>query len=69
MINNAKCFIKIDEGIYEEITYDELERRRKLNNTYKAKKFIPIQGNLIEVSEDEYKKFYQDVEKIKYTKR
>ena len=29
--DNAKCFIKIAKGIYEEITYKELQERRKTN--------------------------------------
>ena len=32
MKDNAKCFIKIGKGIYEEITYEELEKRRKIIN-------------------------------------
>ncbi len=32
MKDNAKCFIKIGKGIYEEITYEELEKRRKIVN-------------------------------------
>ena len=29
MEDNAKCFIRISKGNYEEITYKELENRRK----------------------------------------
>lgn len=50
MQNNAKCFIKIGKGIYEEITYEELEKRRKLINSYSEKKFIYIHGMLLEVT-------------------
>ena len=43
--DNAKCFIKIAKGIYEEITYKELQERRKIIETYKDKLFIPVQRN------------------------
>lgn len=67
MNENAKCFIKKDEGDYEEITYKELEIRRiQYKDTYKTKKFIPVQGMLLEVSILEYKEFYKDVERYKY---
>ena len=69
MKDNAKCFIKIKKGTYEEITYKELERRREECNIYKNKKFIPLHKSLLEVSENEYKEFYQEVEQKKYRKR
>ena len=43
--DNATCFIKIAKGIYEEITYKELQERRKIIETYKDKLFIPVQRN------------------------
>lgn len=66
MQENAKCFIRIDKGIFEEITYKELEKRRKLRKEYNMKKFIPIDGMLLEVTENEYKDFYKDFERNKY---
>ena len=66
MQENAKCFIRIDKGIFEEITYKELEKRRKLEKEYNMKKFIPIDGMLLEVTENEYKDFYKDFERNKY---
>ncbi len=66
MKDNAKCFIRIAKGIFEEITYKELEERRKNNKEYNKKKFIPIQGMLLEVTNNEYKDFYKDVERHKY---
>lgn len=62
MEDNAKCFIKIRKGYYEEITYKELKERRENDNTYINKKFIPIQKTLIEVSLEEYKDFYKEIE-------
>ena len=69
MEDNAKCFIKIRKGYYEEITYKELKERRENDNTYINKKFIPIQKTLIEVSLEEYKDFYKEIERNKYIKK
>ena len=66
MKDNAKCFIKIGKGIFEEITYQELKKRQQTINTYKIKKFIPVQRMLLEVSDEEYKDFYRAVEQHKY---
>ncbi len=69
MKDNAKCFIRIEKGKFEEITYKELEKRRKITKEYNNKKFIPVQGMLLEVTEVEYKNFYKDVERQKYVTR
>lgn len=69
MKDNSKCFIKIKNGTYKEITYKELKNRQKRYITYKNKKFIPVQECLLEVSLDKYKEFYQDIEHHKYIKR
>lgn len=68
MKKDAKCFIRIAKGIFEEISYKELEERRITIKEYNKKKFIPIQGMLLEVTEDEYKAFYKEVERNKYVK-
>ena len=69
MQNNAKCFIKQGKGIYEEITYEELEKRRKTINSYSEKKFIYIHGMLLEVSKEEYKDYYTEIERNRYCKK
>lgn len=69
MKDNAKCFIKIGKGIYEEITYEELEKRRKIINSYIEKKFIYIHGMLLEVSKKEYEDYYTEIERNRYCKK
>lgn len=69
MKDNAKCFIKIGKGIYEEITYEELEKRRKIVNSYNEKKFIYIHGMLLEVSKKEYEDYYTEIERNRYCKK
>lgn len=69
MNDNSKCFIKIGQAIFEEITYKELKSRREKFDTYKTKRFIPVQGMLIEVSDEEYRDFYREVEVHKYHRK
>lgn len=69
MQDNAKCFIKIGKGIYEEITYEELEKRRKIVNSYNEKRFIYIHGMLLEVSKKEYEDYYTEIERNRYCKK
>ena len=69
MQDNAKCFIKIGKGIYEEITYKELEKRRKIVSSYRTKKFIYIHGMLLEVSKSEYEDYYAEIERNRYCKK
>ena len=69
MKDNAKCFIKIGKGIYEEITYEELEKRRKIVNSNNEKKFIYIHGMLLEVSKKEYEDYYTEIERNRYCKK
>jgi RNA polymerase sigma factor (sigma-70 family) len=54
---------------YEEITYAELERRRKADPSYADKRFIPLHGTLMEVSETDYKAFYRCAERQKYLRK
>lgn len=46
MEDNAKCFIRISKGNFEEITYKELKHRRKTKREYLKKWFIPLQRNV-----------------------
>lgn len=69
MKENSKCFVKINQGIYEEITYKELEERRQLIPSYRNKKFIYINKMLFEVSDKEYKDYYSEIERNRYSKK
>jgi len=65
MNDNAKCFTFTASG-YEEITYITLTERRESDPSYQNRRFIPLHGMLMEVSEDDYKKFYKDRRRQKY---
>ena len=55
----SKCFIKTDNG-YKEITYEELLHREEADPSYKAWKFLPLHGMLMEVTPEEYQAFYKE---------
>ena len=69
MNDNAKCFIKIKKGIYEEIKYKDLKEKRKKFISYKNKKFIKIEDSLLEVSKKEYEIIESEDQRRKYVKR
>lgn len=69
MKDNSKCFIKTEKEVFEEITYKELEERRRMFEEYKNKKFIYIHGMLLEVSKEEYKDYYTEIERNRYCKK
>ena len=61
----SKCFIKTDNG-YEEITYAELLRREEADSSYKGRRFLPLHGMLMEVTEEEYVSYYKDKRRQRY---
>lgn len=65
MNDNAKCFILTTRG-YEEITYITLTELRESDPSYQNRRFIPLHGMLMEVSETGYKDFYRDRRRQKY---
>lgn len=69
MQDNAKCFIKLKKGIYEEITYKELKEKRKKYITYKKKKFIKLDDILLEVSKKDYEIMEYEEQRQKYLDR
>ena len=46
-----KVFI-LENGEYVELTYEEFESRKANDPTYEDRYFIPVQGFLLEVSQD-----------------
>ena len=65
----AKCFVKNEVGQYDEITYDELCKYcEAYPEEYASKKFFPLQGMLLEVTPEQYKSLYRDLERQRYLK-
>ena len=57
-----KVFV-LNDGRYLELSYTEFRQQK---GTYYGRKFIPLHGMLMEVSEDAYKAFYKDKRHQKY---
>lgn len=57
-----KVFV-LENGTYLELSYAEFHQRA---DTYQGRRFIPLHGMLMEVSESDYKAFYKDKRRQKY---
>lgn len=57
-----KVFV-LDGETYLELSYAEFRGQK---DTYQGRRFIPLYGMLMEVSEDAYKTFYKDKRRQKY---
>lgn len=60
-----KVFV-IEEGNYAELTYEEYLSRCEQNPEYQDKLFLPLHGMLMEVTESDFKEFYQNQRRQKY---
>ena len=54
-----KVFI-IKDGGYQELTYEAYCALCESDSSYKDKRFIPLHGMLMEVTEDDFKEFYRN---------
>lgn len=63
-----KVFVKVN-GIYTELTYQKFCNLKRKKTSYASKHFIPVQGMLLEVDEENYKDFYRDKERNQYLKK
>ncbi len=57
-----KVFI-FENGVYVELTYAQFNQKKEC---YAGRRFIPLHGMLMEVSENDYKAFYKDKRRQKY---
>ena len=60
-----KVFV-LENGNYQEITYNELKTLEQADKEYANKYFLPLHGMLMEVTEEEYKAYYKDKRRQKY---
>ena len=60
-----KVFI-IKDGGYQELTYEAYCALCESDSSYKDKRFLPLHGMLMEVTEDDYKAFYKARRRQKY---
>ena len=64
-----KCFLRKAPKDYKEITYKELELRRKIIPYYKQKYFLYLHKMLMEVTYEEYVKYHKERERNRYAKK
>ena len=60
-----KVFI-LENGVYKEITYNELKQLEQADKSYMDKFFLPLHGMLMEVTEETYKEYYRNKRRQKY---
>ena len=63
-----KVFI-LENGSYQEITYQEHCQKQQSDNSYENRFFIPLQGMLLEVSREVYAEFYREKERNRYLRK
>ena len=63
--NPRKVFIK-EDGDYKAIAYEEYLKLNKVDESFLERKFVPIQGCLLEVDEKTYKEIYKEYERNRY---
>ena len=61
-----KAVYIIENGEYTELTYEEFRRREQICPLYADKLFLPLYGRLMEVSKEDYAKFYRAKRRQKY---
>lgn len=62
-----KVYVKENEE-YIPLEYREFCRMKVSNETYAKKKFIPVQGSLLEVDANTYKETYKEYERDRYVR-
>ena len=59
MKKQPKAVYIIENGGYTELTYEEFRRRVQICPLYADKLFLPLYGNLMEVSKEDYEEYYR----------
>jgi len=57
-----KVFV-LENGTYLELSYAQFHQQK---DTYQGRRFLPLHGMLMEVSEEAYKAFYREQRRQKY---
>lgn len=63
-----KVFIK-ENGEYIPLWYADFCRLKKENKDFEKKRFVPVQGCLLEVDENTYKDIYREYERNRYVQK
>ena len=60
-----KVFI-LEDGKYIEMPYEEFNRRKQEDESYREKRFLSLHGMLVEVTEEEYISYYKEKRRQRY---
>ena len=63
-----KVFV-LENGSYQEITYQKYCQNQQSDESYETRFFIPLQGMLLEVSREVYAGFYREKERNRYLRK
>ena len=63
-----KVFV-LENGSYQEITYQKYFQNQQSDESYENCFFIPLQGMLLEVSREVYAGFYREKERNRYLRK
>lgn len=60
-----KVFI-LEDSKYIETTYEEFNRRKQADESYREKRFLSMHGMLMEVTKEEYLSYYKEKRRQRY---
>ena len=60
-----KVFI-LEDGKYIEMLYEEFNRRKQKDESYREKRFLSLHGMLMEVTREEYLSYYKEKRRQRY---
>lgn len=60
-----KVFI-LEDGKYIEMPYEEFNRRKQEDESYREKRFLSLHGMLMEVTKEEYLSYYKEKRRQRY---
>ena len=60
-----KVFI-LEEGKYIEMPYEDFNRRKQEDKSYREKRFLSLHGMLMEVTEEDYLSYYKEKRRQRY---
>ena len=60
-----KVFI-LEDGKYIEMPYEEFNRRKQEDESYREKQFLSLHGMLMEVTKEEYLSYYKEKRRQRY---
>lgn len=66
MLDDTKCFIKDENGVFIQITYKKLKKLREESYEIRKKKFAKYKSMLFEIDSDIFNEYHSEVSRNKY---